>query len=88
MIPESLRSNMDALCREELRETVRTLSQLTKSYSFETAVQALEEGFRVSRTGFCDAAVLAARMTNFGLHTSPEEGPDLNPYDQLLKVGG
>jgi transposase len=88
MIPESLREKMDSLCREDLRETVRTLSQLTKSYSFETAVKALEEGFRLSRTGFCDAAVLAARMQNYGFGTPPEHGPDLSPYDRLLKAGG
>lgn len=88
IIPEMLREKMDALCREDLRQTVRTLSQLTKSYSFETAVKALEEGFRMSRTGFCDAAVLAARMLNYGLDTPPEHGPDLTPYDQLLKAGG
>jgi len=87
MIPESLREKMDTLCREDLRQTVRTLSQLSRSYSFETAVQALEEGFRMSRTGYCDAAVLAARMLNYGLDTLPEQGPDLAPYDQLLKVG-
>lgn len=88
MIPEPLREKMDRLSREDLRQTVRTLSQLTKSYSFETAVTALEEGLRMSRSGFCDAAVLAARMQDFGLHTPPEKGPDLAPYDQLLKVGG
>lgn len=88
MIPETLRKKMDELSREDLRQTVRTISQLTKNYSFETAVAALEEGFRMSRSGFCDAAVLAARMQNFGLHTPPETGPDLSSYDQLLKVGG
>jgi transposase len=88
LIPEPLRDRMDGLCREDLRQTVRTLSQLTKSYSFETAVKALEEGFRISRTGFCDAAILAARMLNCGLDTPPEQGPDLAPYDQLLKAGG
>jgi hypothetical protein len=79
---------MDELSREDLRQTVRTISKLTKSYSFETAIAALEEGFRTSRNGFCDAAVLAARMQNFGLDTPPEAGPDLSSYDQLLKVGG
>lgn len=88
MIPESLRKKMDELSREDLRQTVRTISKLTKSYSFETAIAALEEGFRTSRNGFCDAAVLAARMQNFGLDTPPEAGPDLSSYDQLLKVGG
>ena len=86
MIPEKLRQNMDELSREDLRQTVRTLSMLTKTYSFETAVKALEEGFSVNRTHFSDAAVLAARMMNYGLDTPPETGPDLSYYDQLLQT--
>ena len=88
MIPESLREKMDELTREDLRQMVRTLSRLTKNYSFETAIAALEEGVRTNRSNFCDAAVLAARMHHFGLHTPPETGPDLSSYDQLLKAGG
>ncbi len=87
MIPVALRDNMDVLCREDLKQTVRTLSELSKVYSFDTAVKALEEGFRTNRHHFCDAAVLAARMMNYGLHTAPEKGPDLTAYDQLLQVG-
>ena len=77
---------MDDLCHEDLRQTVRTLSQLTRSYSFETAVKALEAGFAANRTHFSDAAVLAARMMSYGLDTPPEKGPDLNGYDQLLRT--
>ena len=87
-IPDTLRKNMDELCREELRQAVRTLSLLTQQYTFETATQALEEGFRTNRTQFSDAAVLAARMHGYGLDTPPEKGPDLSSYDQLLTQGG
>jgi transposase len=87
IIPDKLRRNMDELCREDLRQTVRTLSLLTRSYSFETAVKALEAGFAANRTHFADAAVLAARMIGYGLDTPPEKGPDLTDYDQLLRVG-
>lgn len=86
IIPPLLREHMDGLCREELKKAVQTLSRLSKTYSFETAVSALGEGFRIKRTGFCDAAALAARMMNFGLDTPAEQGPDLTPYDQLLKM--
>lgn len=86
MIPDLLRKNMDDLCREELRQTVRTLTSLTLNYSFETAVKALETGFATHRTHFSDAAVLAARMMSYGLDTPPEKGPDLNGYDQLLRM--
>ena len=87
-IPDTLRKNMDELCREELRQAVRTLSLLTQQYTFETATKALEEGFRTNRTQFSDAAVLAARMHGYGLDTPPEKGPDLSGYDQLLTQGG
>ena len=87
IIPDKLRQNMDELCREDLRQTVRTLSMLTRSYSFETAVKALETGFATNRTHFADAAVLAARMMGYGLDTPPEKGPDLSGYDQLLRTG-
>jgi len=86
MIPNPLRTNMDELCKEELRHTVRTLSLLTQEYSFETAVTALETAFATNRTHFSDAAVLAARMTSYGLDTCPEKGPDLNGYDRLLRM--
>ena len=86
IIPDKLRKSMDDLCHEDLRQTVRTLSQLTRNYSFETAVKALEAGFAANRTHFSDAAVLAARMMSYGLDTPPEKGPDLNGYDQLLRT--
>jgi hypothetical protein len=86
MIPDPLRKNMDNLCREDLRQTVRTLTNLTLNYSFETAVKDLETGFARNRTHFSDAAVLAARMMSYGLDTPPEKGPDLNGYDQLLRM--
>ena len=87
IIPDKLRQHMDELCREDLRQTVRTLSMLTRNYSFETAVSALEAGFATQRTHFADAAVLAARMMGYGLDTPPEKGPDLTDYDQLLRAG-
>jgi len=86
MIPDPLRKSMDDLCKEDLRQTVRTLSLLTKDYSFETAVKALETAFSTNRTHFSDAAVLAARMMSYGLDTPPEKGPDLNGYDRLLRM--
>ena len=84
-IPISLREQMDQMAQEELRQTIRTLSKLTKEYSFETAIDAVQEGLRFHRTQFSDAAVFAARLQNYGLDTPPEKGPDLRAYDQLLK---
>jgi len=75
---------MDAQPRDELRETLRTLHLLTRRYSFETAIEAVEEGIRINRATFCDAAVLATRMSEYGLDTAAEHGPDLNVYDAFL----
>jgi hypothetical protein len=60
------------------------MHRLTVTYSFETALEALEEGLRINRTAFCDAAALAARIVGYGLDVAPERGPDLRVYDELL----
>ena len=57
---------------------------MTVTYSFETALQALEEGLRINRTAFCDAAALAARISGYGLDVAPGRGQDLHVYDELL----
>lgn len=75
---------MDHQERDELKVTLRTMQQLTSTYSFETALEALDEGIRINRTGFCDTAVLAARIREYGLDREAEKGPDLKVYDALL----
>ena len=47
--------------------------------------QALEEGLRINRTAFCDAAALAARISGYGLDMAPAHGQDLRGYDELLQ---
>ena len=84
-VPDQLRIMMDGQARDDLRATLKTLQLLTKTYSFETAIQALEEGIRINRTNFCDAAILAARLAEYGLESEPESGPDLKLYDALLQ---
>ena len=84
LVPAALREAMDGQPRDELRATLRTMHRLTATYSFETALQALEEGLRINRTAFCDAAALAARIAGYGLDVAPEQGPDLRVYDELL----
>jgi hypothetical protein len=53
---------MDEQPREELASTLRTLNKLSVTYSFETALRALEEGIRIHKTDFHAAAVLAAPL--------------------------
>jgi transposase len=87
ILPASLRTAMDSQPREQLQETIRVMNLLTRTYNFETAIVALEEGLRINRTRFCDAAVLAARISGCGLAAVPARGPDLRSYDILLKRG-
>jgi transposase len=87
ILPASLRTAMDSQPREQLQETIRVMNLLSRTYNFETAVAALEEGLRINRTRFCDAAVLAARITGCGLTVVPASGPDLRGYDILLQRG-
>ena len=84
LVPTALKDVMDGQPRDELRATLRTMHQLTTIYSFETALQALEEGLRINRTAFCDTAALAARISGYGLDVEPEHGQDLRVYDELL----
>jgi transposase len=86
-MPAALRLTMDAQPREELRQSLRALQQLSDIYDFETAIGALDESLRLDRTRFCDRAVLAARIHGYGLMSPPEQGPDLRVYDHLLMGG-
>src|SRR5208283_1543065 len=52
LVPAALKRVMDNQPRDELRATLRTMHHLTVTYSFETALKALEEGLRINRTAF------------------------------------
>jgi len=82
--PDRLRKVLDEQNREELRKSLRMLAELSERYSFETAILAMEEAVSRGSLNVCDAAVLAARLSGYGLETPPELGPDLSCYDQLL----
>jgi len=84
LVTPALKQVMDNQPRDQLKATLRTMEQLSTTYSFETAIQALDAGIRINRTEFCDTAVLAARISEYGLGTAAVEGPDLKIYDALL----
>lgn len=84
LVPDPIKELMDRQPREELAATLRTLNSLSLTYSFETALRALEEGIRIHKTDFHASAVLAARIHGYGLDTAPAAGPDLSSYDSFL----
>ena len=88
LVSPQLKQMMDNQPRNQLRATLRAMQQLATTYSFDAALRALDAGIRIDRTRFCDTAVLAARISEYGLNTEAEAGPDLNSYDALLEQAG
>jgi len=88
LVSPELKRLMDNQPRDQLKATLRTMQQLATTYDFQTALHALSEGIRIDRTRFCDTAVLAARISEYGLDTAAEAGPDLSGYDTLLEPAG
>ena len=60
------------------------LSSLSKQYGYEAAVNALELAIKGNSVNKSDTAILAARITGYGIDTPPEPGPSLVVYDQAF----
>ena len=87
--PDALRSYMDAQPKEKLKDCLRIMNELTDQYGFEAAASAMEIACCRGNINICDASVLAARITGYGIYTPPEAGPSLAVYDEaFLKEGG
>ena len=79
-----LRDYIDGQTKTERKATIRLLSELSGQYGIETAVQALEIAIRKKSVNPSDTAILAARITGYGIDTPPEPGPSLAVYDQAF----
>ena len=87
--PDALRSYMDAQPKEKLKDCLMIMNELTDQYGFEAAASAMEIACCRGNINICDASVLAARITGYGIYTPPEAGPSLAVYDEaFLKEGG
>lgn len=87
--PDILREYMDAQPKEKLRGCLRMLNDLTGQYGFHAAASAMEMAASRGNVNICDAAVLAARITGYGIDTPPQPGPSLGVYDEMfLGKGG
>lgn len=88
-VPEPVRVALDGQPRQQLKESLKIMHDLSKRYGFDAAIEAMEEAVSHGRLNLCDAAVLAARITGYGLFTLPEAGPPLKVYDDaFLNTGG
>lgn len=86
--PDTLRTYMDAQPREKLKDCLRIMDELTNQYGFDAAVSAMEMACSRGNINICDASVLAARITGYGIYTPPEAGPSLSVYDEAFLKGG
>ncbi len=86
--PDALRTYMDAQPKEKLKDCLRIMNELTNQYGFQAAASAMEMACARGNINICDASVLAARITGYGITTPPETGPSLEIYDEAFLKGG
>lgn len=86
--PDVLRTYMDAQPKEKLKDCLRIMNELTNQYGFQAAASAMEMACARGNINICDASVLAARITGYGITTPPETGPSLDIYDEAFLKGG
>ena len=82
--PDALRAYMDAQPKEKLKDCLRIMNELTSQYGFQAAASAMEMACTRGSMNICDASVLAARITGYGIITPPETGPSLAVYDDMF----
>lgn len=86
--PDALRIYMDAQPKEKLKDCLRIMNGLTSQYGFHAAACAMEMACARGSINICDASVLAARITGYGIYTPPETGPSLEVYDKAFLMEG
>lgn len=82
--PELIREYIDNQPRAGRKSCVRILSDLTKQYGYQAAIDALEMAIKGNSVNKSATAILAARITGYGIDTPPEPGPSLAVYDQAF----
>jgi transposase len=89
-VPEPLREYLDGQPKDRQRDCMRLMNELTKEHGFEVAAMAMGRAASRGMISVSDVAVLAARMSGYGIDTPPDPGPPLSVYDQVFlgKGGG
>ena len=83
-VPDLLRDYIDSQSKPERKSTIRLLNELAGQYGVDAAVNALQMAIQNKNVNKSDAAILAARITGYGIDTPPEPGPSLAIYDQTF----
>ena len=82
--PELIREYIDSQSRAGRKSCVRMLSDLTKQYGYQAALEALSLAISCNSVNKSNTAILAARIMGYGLDTPPEPGPSLAIYDKVF----
>ena len=86
--PDILRTYMDAQPKEKLKDCLKIMNEPTGQHGFAAAAEAMQMAAARGNINICDASVLAAGITGYGIETPPESGPPLTAYDELFLKGG
>ena len=81
---EPLRDYMDSQPNGRRKDCLRIMNELNAQYGWQATVKAMEMAAGRGDVNMCDAAVLAARITGYGIDTPPDAGPPLTVYDQVF----
>lgn len=79
-----LREYLDHLSRPELRASLRLLHDLAEQYGYHAALSAMSMAAEHGSINRSDTAILAARITGYGIDTPPGPGPSLTVYDKAF----
>lgn len=82
--PDLLHAYLDAQPKEKRKDCLRIMNELTNQYGFQAAASAMEMAASWGNVDICDALVLAARITGYGIETPPQPEPSLSVYDEAF----
>lgn len=79
--PDLIRDYIDGQSRIERKSSIQILSAMTRQYGYEAAIQALIMAIKNNSVTSSNVAIIAARITGYGIDTPPNPGPSLEIYD-------
>jgi transposase len=90
MMPASVVSHLDALPKDALRRDLKLLYETSERSGLKATLSALEVLAHEQEEfpDFFQVGVLAARIADFGIDTTPIPGADLSSYDKVFLGSG
>ncbi|MCR5089067.1 MAG: IS21 family transposase, partial [Oscillospiraceae bacterium] len=86
-VSQILRNYMDSLEKPALKNALRLMAELNREHGYSATIEAMDLAAHSGNLNKSDVAILAARISGYGIDTPPEPGPSLGIYDELLHSG-